>query len=101
MHEQNIFYRRIQWQLGLIVVVAGNADKVDFPASNDALFVDQPPSAAGVKTFMNRRKRNFAPVIVVARHAEHRRGDARQNFKRFGEKLFLFHNVAGKTDEIR
>ena len=79
---------------------AGHAHEIDFSARNHTLFIHQPGATGRGKAFDDASKRRAAPVIVVSRNAIHRGFDAGQDFERFGQKFYLFHDIAGKTHEI-
>src|ERR1043165_2962955 len=82
-------------------MAASRAYEINPVSGNKLGFIQEPSSASRGKAFEDRLERNFAPVIVIARDAEHRRFDARKNFQSLGEILFLLDDVAGETDELR
>ena len=81
-------------------VLADRSDDDDPAAAGFRLLVDQPCAACGGEAGRNLLERGAAPVVVVARRAEHRIPYVAEDFKRLGQMGRVLHYVACEAYEV-
>ena len=101
MHEQDVLRRGVGPEWRRLGVEAGRANDGEFAVSTHPLVIEQPCSSRRGQTFLNAIERRLAPVIVVPRHAIHRRLDPSEDVQGFRQMPGFLNQVAREADKVR
>src|SRR5262249_13664786 len=101
MHQENISCNRVYSERFLFEVEESGASYCKLPVGGDHLLIQQPCSATGGEAFRNSIKRNFAPVIVIARDTIYRRFDPAEQLQGFRQIFSFFNYITRETNKVR